>query len=62
MNQSTTDQTDMKELEVSMKTAIIDTLNNVESMQYQDGKFDTFFKSEVCELFQYIDYELFDTM
>ena len=62
MNEPTTDQTHMKELEVSMKTAIIDTLNNVESMQYQNAKFETFFKSEVYELFQYINYELFDTM
>lgn len=62
MNEPTTDQTHMKELEVSMKTAIIDTLNNVESMQYQHAKFETFFKSEVYELFQYINYELFDTM
>lgn len=62
MNEPTTDQTHMKELEVSMKTAIIDTLNNVESMQYQNAKFESFFKSEVYELFQYINYELFDTM
>ena len=57
-----TDQTDMKELETSITTAIVDTLSNIESIQYQDSKFEYFFKSEVRELFQYIDYDVFDTI
>ena len=57
-----TDQTYMKALETSITTAIVDTLNNVESIQYQDPKFEYFFKSEVRELFQYIDYDVFDTI
>ena len=61
-NSSITNTIDMEHLKESIKHIIIDTLNRVENSQYPDYKFDEFFKSEVYELLQYINYETFDNI